>query len=185
MHVEITGTDYYGGRVIVEKKNLDPAEPIADVRLCGKPGRDFPYRCALVTGRLASEEGEYPTWVYAKRPALPGLALKECRMIENENWLNFSGFTRESLVGKVFSLGSGEETDVFIIAEKRGINEYRIEGKLDFKHAPGTRLTRMYRSVTDEKGAYAIPVEMGDEAKISEVMTLQHKSSHHKGREEV
>lgn len=177
VEIGITGTDYYDCTVTVEKRSLDPLDPVADVRLFGKPGRSFPYRCGLLTGQLPARDGPFPAWVYAKRPSPVGLVFKESQTVGNSTWITFSGFTREPLLGKTFGLGSGKKTDVFIIAEKRGINEYRIEGSLKEKHKAGIPLERIYRSRTDEKGAYAIFVECGDEAQISEVMTLQYTVS--------
>lgn len=57
---------------------------------------------------------------------------------------------------------------------KRGINEYRIEpvGTFPAKLKEGAPITRIYRSVTDGAGAYAIPVDPGEEQLIEEVMVL-------------
>ena len=37
--VRIESTDYHSCSVLIEKKQLNPDEPVADVRLYGKPGR--------------------------------------------------------------------------------------------------------------------------------------------------
>ena len=68
----------------------------------------------------------------------------------------------------------GSETARFIPMEKRGINEYRIEpvGTFPAKLKEGAPITRIYRSVTDGAGAYAIPVDPGEEQLIEEVMVL-------------
>lgn len=41
--VRIESTDYHSCSVLIEKKQLNPDEPVADVRLYGKPGRGHPY----------------------------------------------------------------------------------------------------------------------------------------------
>ena len=45
-------------------------------------------------------------------------------------------------------------------------------GTFPAKLKEGAPITRIYRSVTDEAGAYAIPVDPGEEQLIEEVMVL-------------
>ena len=176
VRVWIEGTDYHSCSVCIQKKLLNPEEPIADVRLYGKAGKGFPYSCGWLTGAMEKKNIQFPAEVYAKRSRPTGLVLKECRQIEGEYWLFFQGFTKENLIGKPYMLGSDKQAVSFILAEKRGINEYRIEIEtMPPKWKTGTPLERIYRSVTDAYGAYAIPVDNGEEEVIQEVMILQHR----------
>ena len=61
--------------------------------------------------------------------------------------------------------------------EKRGINEYRVEpcGSVPDQIKEGEPLARIYRSVTDQDGSYAIPVEAGEGQSTEEVMLLHYK----------
>ena len=102
------------------------------------------------------------------------MTVRECRNIEGEHWIFFSGFTKETILGKTWLLDDSENLTVVILQEKRGINEYRAEiicGEVE-KIRSGTPVFRVYRSVTDRIGAYAIPVESGEETKILEVTAL-------------
>lgn len=173
----IESTDYHSCSVLIEKKLLDPAEPVADVRLYGKPGKNFPYACGLLMGVLEKPGCSFPVEVYARRSRPTGLVLKECRNLEGTYWLFFQGFTRENLIGRPCVLGEGEQAVTFILTEKRGINEYRmeLEGKPPDGLKEGTPLQRIFRSVTDASGAYAIPVDCGEEELIQEVMILQYR----------
>ena len=49
--VRIESTDYHSCSVLIEKKQLNPDEPVADVRLYGKPGRGHPYPHEYLTDR--------------------------------------------------------------------------------------------------------------------------------------
>ena len=63
---------------------------------------------------------------------------------------------------------------ILVLQDKRGINEYRAEvicGEPE-KIRSGTPINRIYRSVTDRFGGYAIPVDSGEETKILEVKPL-------------
>ena len=174
--VQIESTDYHSCSVLIEKKQLNPEEPIADVRLYGKPGRGTGLSCEFLTGRLEAKETIFPAEVYAVRTRPTGLVFREYRKGPDGEWIFFQGFTKENLIGKPFMAGSGKEAARFIPMEKRGINEYRIEPLETFpaKLEEGAPVTRIYRSVTDEAGAYAIPVDPGEEQLIKEVMILQH-----------
>ncbi|MBS6397837.1 MAG: hypothetical protein KH452_11930 [Clostridiales bacterium] len=176
--VWIEGTDYYPCSVLIQKKLLDPEEPVADIRLYGRPGKSFPYTCGLLTGAVEKSEKGFPVEVYAKRTKPTGLTFKEYRAVEGAHWLFFQGFTKENLLGRPYVLGKGKDASVFVLTEKRGINEYRAEpeGKPPDRIRSGTPLERIYRSVTDTAGAYAIPVESGEESLITEVMILQYRT---------
>jgi hypothetical protein len=174
--VWIEGTDYYPCSVNVQKKLLNPEEPVVDVRMYGMPGKSFPYSCELVSGILEKKKVTFPVEIYRKRTKPTGLTFREYRKIEEEYWFFFQGFTREKLVGRTYVLGSGKDAVPFILTGKRGINEYRVEllTKEPDQIPTGTPLERIYRSVTDRAGAYAIPVEPGEETSTQEVMILQH-----------
>lgn len=178
VRIWIEGTDYYPCSVQIEKKLLDPEEPVAEVRLYGRPGGSFPYPCELLVGRLKSLSGKQkiPMEIYAERTRPTGLVFREYRNVGGAHWIFCQGYTKENLLGKPFVLGRGKDACVFVVLEKQGINEYRIEpdGKPPDRTETGTPLVRIYRSVTDRSGAYAVPVECGEEALIKEVMILQH-----------
>jgi len=172
----IEGTDYYPCSVLIQKKLLNPEEPIADIRLYGKAGKNFPYSYGVLDGVLTDKKESFPVEVYAKRSKPTGLAFKEYRKTTGD-WLILQGYTQENLLGKPYVLGSGNKAVAFILVEKQGINEYRIEllGKPLDNLKAGLPLERIYRSVTDEKGAYAIPVECGEEEAIKDVMIFHYK----------
>ena len=152
--ITIEGTDYYPCTVEVDKHILDPEEPIADIRLYGRSGK-----------------------VYIRREKPTGLMYREYRKLENSHWILFQGFTKEDLIGKTCVLGREKDAFPFIIMEKRGINEYRIEpcGPVPDQIKEGEPLARIYRSVTDQDGSYAIPVEAGEGQSTEEVMLLHYK----------
>lgn len=176
--VWIEGTDYYSCSALIQKKLLNPEEPIADVRLYGKAGRNLPYSYGVLEGVLNEKDIRFPAEVYAKRSKPTGLSLKEYRKAAGD-WLILQGFTQENLLGKPYMFQNRDETIAFILTEKQGINEYRIDflGEPPSKLKSGMPLERIYRSVTDEKGVYAIPVECGEEENIQDVMVFHHKLS--------
>ena len=55
--VRIESTDYHSCSVLIEKKQLNPDEPVADVRLYGKPGRGHPYPHEYLTGKIKRNTG--------------------------------------------------------------------------------------------------------------------------------
>ena len=171
--VVIESPFYHSCSVTIDKKTLDPQEPVAEVRLYEKAGKQISRTAGILTGILDKCKN-YPTEVYAKKSSSLGLTVREYRNIEGEHWIFFSGFTKESILGKTWLLDDFENPTVVILQEKRGINEYRAEivcGKIE-KIRSGTPIFRVYRSVTDRFGAYAIPVESGEETKILEVVAL-------------
>lgn len=169
----IVGTNYFEKTVTVDKTKLDPKEPVLDVRLFAKPGRPQPYRYELYTGIVEDKKIGHPAMVCAKKAKPTGLIFKSVRTEDDKTFLSFSGFTQENLVEKTFILGEKNKAEVFIIKEKCGINEYCVEGKFSKKHDVGEKLHRTYRSVTDVKGGYAIPVDSREEDFIAEVIVLQ------------
>lgn len=172
----IEGTDYYPCSALIQKKLLNPDEPIAEIRMYGKVGKNLPYTYGVLGGVLNNKGTQLPAEVYAKRSKPTGLTLKEYRKAAGD-WLILQGFTQEKLLGKPYILEDGKETVAFILAERRGINEYRVEflGEPPKKLKAGIPLERIYRSVTDEKGAYAIPVDYGEEDLIQNVMIFHHR----------
>ena len=58
--------------------------------------------------------------------------------------------------------------------EKRGINEYRVEPeeKPPEQLEKGGAMVRIYRTVTDQNGAYAIPVGPGEGKEAGKVIPL-------------
>lgn len=179
IRVFIEGSDYYPCSVLVQKQNLSKEEPIAEVRLYGKIGKGFPYSCEFVTGVLKDMSGDTPVEVFARRTNPTGLLFKEYKEINGQHLVRFQGFTKEKLLGKPYVLGDGKDAVPFILMEKLGVGEYRIElnGAFPIQIEKGASLHRIYRSVTDEKGTYAIPVDIGEEQKIKEVMLLQYNDA--------
>lgn len=172
----IEGADYYPCSVLIQKKLLNPEEPIADIRLYGRAGKNLPYSYGILGGVIQQKGIPLPAEVYAKKSKPTGLSLKEYRK-EAGDWLILQGFTQEDLLGKPYILEDGKNEFTFILTERRGINEYRVEflDEPPQKLKTGMVLERIYRSVTDEKGAYAIPVECGEEELIQNVMILHHR----------
>lgn len=168
--VTISGISYHECSVIVEKQKLNPVEPIAAVRLYGKAMSTLPYTYEIVSGKLENFKEERPVVVIAKRAKETGIVLKEIKQIEESTYLVCNGFTKENLLGKAYALQTKTKIDVFILTEKTGINEYRIEGHLKGKHIAGTPIQRVYQSITDEAGHYMIPVEVGEADTITSVI---------------
>lgn len=164
---------YHSCSVMIDKTVLDPMEPVAEVRMYEKAGNRVSRAVSFLTG--ICETGKHsPMEVYAKKSSPLGLVVKEYRRIEKEHWIIFSGFTMEKVLGKTWLLDQPKNPVFLILQEKRGINEYRAEilrGDPE-KIRSGTPVYRIYRSVTDPQGGYAIPVESGEETKILEVETL-------------
>ena len=173
--VEIVSTDFHNCTAVVRKDELNKAEPIADVRLFGKPGKSFSNQSCFVYGKIEDSTLTFPVAVGIRKSVATGLVLKEIKKIDQSTFIQVTGFSKDNLIGKTFALVSGKKLDTFFISEKSGINEYRVEGNVINKHDKGTLIERIYRSVTDEKGNYAIPVEQGEEQLISEVIMLQHR----------
>lgn len=96
------------------------------------------------------------------------------RKIGEEYWFLFQGFTREDLTGKPCILENKGKLFSFVIMEKRGINEYRVEPEEEppEKLKKGEALVRIYRTVTDKDGAYAIPVGPGEGDEAGKVIPL-------------
>ena len=152
---------------------LEPLEHPARITIEGTDSGGREYR----TGVLNIKGQELPAEVYIRREKPTGLMYREYRKLENSHWILFQGFTKEDLIGKTCVLGREKDAFPFIIMEKRGINEYRIEpcGPVPDQIKEGEPLARIYRSVTDQDGSYAIPVEAGEGQSTEEVMLLHYK----------
>ena len=171
--VMIESQNYHSCSVLIDKSRLDPAEPVADVRLYEKAGKQASKAIGILSG-ICEENEKFPVEVYARKSDPLGLTFREFREIGGEEWFLFSGFTKETILGKTWILADEKNPVLVIVQEKRGINEYRAEviyGEPE-KVRSGTPIYRVYRSVTDRFGAYAIPVESGEETKILEVKAL-------------
>ncbi|MGN0342457.1 MAG: hypothetical protein ACI4DO_06670 [Roseburia sp.] len=179
----IRGSDYYSHMVTVQKKQLDEKNPVLDVRLYGRPGGSFPYRSSLVEGRISQKGGGYPALICAKTSRDTLISLKEIKQQEDGTHLIVNGFSREVFIGKTFAMTVKKKTEVFVITEKIGMNEYKIDRNLIEKYPQKTPIERVYCSVTDSQGNYAIPVEPGEQDQIAEVIILQNKLFHHEGKE--
>lgn len=167
--VRLEGPGYHPCTVRIEKKDLDPEEPVADVRLYRKPG--VPGSCEYRIGRMP-EGTPFPAAVWVRRSRPTGLSFREYRKIGKEHWFLFQGFPKENLIGKTCVIENKEKLFPFVIMEKRGINEYRVEPEEEPPEnlGSGDPLVRIYRSVTDSGGSYAIPVEPGEEESQETVM---------------
>ncbi len=172
LQLKIVSNSYFEQTVMIDRSVLDPQNPVMDVRLFIKCGRSHAYQCEWYTGCIGDKKYSHPVVVCARRAKPTGLVFKSVREENSKKYLIFSGFTQENLVEKTYMLGDKSKADVFIIKEKCGINEYCVEGNFTRKHDAGEKLHRTYRSVTDEKGGYAIPVEGREEDFISEVLVL-------------
>ena len=164
---------YHSCSVRIDKTVLDPLEPIAEVRLYEKAGKKISRAVGIYSG-VYKGEITAPTEVYAKKSSPLGLIVREYRNIEGEDWFFFSGFTKEGILGKTWLLDDSKNPVILVLQDKRGINEYRAEvicGEPE-KIRSGTPINRIYRSVTDRFGGYAIPVDSGEETKILEVKPL-------------
>lgn len=173
VQITIESTGYYPCRVSVDKRLLDPEEPVAEIRLYPKAGRCFSADTGILYGKIENKLN-FPVEVYAKKSSPLGLTFKECHDVGGECRIQFSGFTKEKILGKTWILDDAKHPVLLILQEKHGINEYRaeiIKGNPE-KIRSGTPLVRIYRSVTDTSGNYAIPVESGEENQITEVETL-------------
>lgn len=173
VQITIESTGYYPCHVSVDKRLLDPEEPVSEIRLYPKAGRCFSNDIGILYGKI-EDKLSFPTEVYAKKSSPLGLAFKECHDAGGECRIQFSGFTKEKILGKTWILDDAKYPVLLILQEKLGINEYRaeiIKGNPE-KIRSGTKLVRIYRSVTDGAGNYAIPVESGEENQITEVETL-------------
>lgn len=171
VELKIWGPDYHTEYAVIEKATLDPKNPVADVRLFGKPGKDYPYTCNWVNGKIENRKLEFPVKVCTKMKDT-GLTLKEIRKVDGETHVVCNGFTKEVLLGKTFCLTGNKKTEVFIIAEKKGMNEYRITGEILEEYKAKTPIERVFCSITDEKGYYSIPVKDGAEVINMEVIIL-------------
>lgn len=171
--IVIESAAYHLCSVRIEKKLLDPQEPVAEVRLYEKAGKHFSNAIGWLNGKIDQKE-KVPLEIYAKKSSPLSLKFKEYRSLEGEHWFLFSGFTKENILGKTWVIEDKKHPVLVILQEKRGINEYRADmicGEPE-KIRSGTTISRAYRSVTDCQGAYAIPVDSGEETKILEVISL-------------
>lgn len=174
--ITVYGVDYYEQQAIVEKKELQRSEPICEVRMYGRPGRNFPYRCSLYEGCATGKKLEYPVWVCAKRGNPTGLTFKEVKTEEDGSQvLVVNGYSRENMVGHTYGICIKKDIEIFVITDKIGMNEYRVAGKLSGRFTAKAPIERVYCSVSDEMGNYAIPVDEGEQESITEVIILQHK----------
>ena len=169
--VHLEGPDYHPCTVQVEKKHLSPEEPVAEVRMYRRPGRGG---CEYLEGQLPKEDAPFPRKVCFLREKPTGLTFRDLRRMGEEYWFLFQGFTREDLTGKPCMLENRGEFFPFVIMEKRGINEYRVEPeeKPPEQLEKGGALVRIYRTGTDQNGAYAIPVGPGEGKEAGKVIPL-------------
>ena len=170
--IEISGADYFPCAAVVEKEKLKRTGLVMNVRLYGRPGGNFPYRRGLEEGTLPEEWSPFPVQVCVRRRRKTGLSVKEIRKEKGEQHLVVHGFTREQLTGKTFAVSAKKRTEVFVIAQKLGMNEYRIEGEITGKYPDQTPIERAYRSVTDAGGSYWIPVEPEEMGDLTEIAVL-------------
>jgi len=164
---------YHTKTVTIEKGVLDEKEPVATVRIYGKPGQGYSKVCGFHQGKIEDKNVVYPVEVCAKSGKDTGLTLKEIRQEEGKTYLICNGYTKELIIGKPFCLTNEKITDIFVILEKKGVNWYRIEETILGEYEPGTPIQRVYRSLTDESGYYSIPVNADEQDKITEVIKLQ------------
>lgn len=164
--ISIVCAGFHDKVLTIDRNTLDKVNPIIVVRLFGKPGGAFSYRYGLSTGTIKKEKGlAFPAEVYAVRKKPFNLFFKSYREEEGKHILVLQGFCLEPLIGLAFRMGEGKEASEFIVKEKVGSNEYCIcpIGNKSVQIKQGSPLFRIYRSVTDEKGNYSIPIDEGVE----------------------
>lgn len=165
-YVTIDVPGFHRMNVRVVQSQLDPAEPILNVRMFGKAGGDFEYKYDLVCGKLKKTKGQvFPACVYTVSKKNLSLSFKSYREEDGKKIITFQGYSIKPLIGFCFMLGEGKNASLFSVSEKIGGNEYVIcpvaDAPVQIKQ--GTQLKRIYRSVTDKDGGYAIPVNPGEE----------------------
>lgn len=165
--VEIEAQDYFPGTVRIEKEELDFRYPVAEVRLYHRPGGQFPYRCGLCCGRTEPPEPGKPFLVCGVSHADSGYSLKAVKEDGGRTIIELTGYHKEKLTGRVFGLGNGKNLEIFVISEKKGVNEYRLSGSLKKEHQKGEKLFRVYRTCADGEGNYVMPVAEGSEEQIA------------------
>ena len=144
--------------------------------LYGRSGKVYSGGREYRTGVLNIKGQELPAEVYIRREKPTGLMYREYRKLENSHWILFQGFTKEDLIGKTCVLGRDKDAFPFIIMEKRGINEYRIE-PADQYQIRSKKESRLRGSTfcNGSGRSYAIPVEAGEGQSTEEVMLLHYK----------
>lgn len=164
----VQGTDYYPKEIAVKKRSLDPLNPVLSVRLYGRPEGKFSYHCDWLTGTLEEQPGGFPAEVIAGRIRPTGLSFVQYREDEGQPCLSFRGFTKENLTGRPYILGGVKKPVPFVLSQRRGINEYcaDLEGVSLGDVKQDAPLIRIYRSLSDSSGNYAIPVESKEECRI-------------------
>lgn len=170
--IQIEGAEYHTCVVEVEKAKLDKKNPVFDVRLYGRRGEGKSLLCDFLEGRLQSGKENFPARVCVPKNTGTGLFYKGIKNVEGKHHLMVSGFTREQLQGKTFCLNGDDGMEVFVLGERIGLNEYEIDRKLEKQYPEKTPVRRVYCSVTDEKGCYAIPVDRGKMEDLGNVMSL-------------
>lgn len=169
----IHGADYYPRSVRIPREPFDPEKPVRDVRLYGRPGGNFPYKYELFVGALEASDLSAGTEVVVERSRPVGLTFRELKREGDERWLVFQGFTKEELLGRLCVLGGNVSSPPFVLTKRRGVNEYCAgelpEGALE-KAEAGAPLVRVYRSVAESSGAYAVPVENREECRLLTVL---------------
>lgn len=164
--VKIEIPSYHKMTVRVVRSELDPQEPIMNVRMFGKAGGDFEYKYDLVCGQMKKSKGQvFPAFVYTAGSKSTSLSFKKFREEDGRKIITLQGYSNKPLIGYCFMLGEGKDVSLFIISEKFGVNEYCICPVLNLpvQIKQGAILKRIYRSVTDKDGAYAIPVNPGED----------------------
>lgn len=172
VEVQIISGYYHACTIKVEKGTLDEKEPVAEVRLFRKPGIAYSPVISYLSGRIEDKNVTHPVHVCVKSSKSTGLTFKEIREEEDGMYLICNGFTKEITEGKTFCMTNNDKTDIFVIYEKKGVNGYKIKERIAGNYDPGTPIERIYRSITDGKGNYSIPVNADEQDKITEVLIL-------------
>ena len=97
--VWIESAFYHSCSVMIDKRALNPAEPVAEVRLYAKSGRALLRAGGLYTG-VYKEGKEFPLEVYAKKSSTPGLIVREYRNIEGGHWWLFQDLRKKHFLEK-------------------------------------------------------------------------------------
>ena len=165
----IESAGYYPKETLIRRDLLNLSEPVVNIRLYSRPNlQGAAAGCEWLTGRLGEEQGPFPAEVTAERIRPVGLQFSKYEQAEGEHRLFFRGFTKEQLIGRPYLLKDMVPPVPFVLTERRGINEYVAElpKGSTWKADEGASLLRIYRSISDPSGAYAIPVESGEACRL-------------------
>ncbi len=147
--------------VSIDKVDQNP-EPVA-LRLYRKPNVYYG-DCEMIVGKC-----EPHTEVMTLSTGEPVLKLQAYGETGGKHWIALQGYTTQRLVGLEYTVGEGEERELFSILSKNLDGSYQIDQPFKFKHAQREQVRRSYRGISDETGQFCIPVESGQRGRACEL----------------